>query len=108
MTFQILKLFTEFNTFDDPLWPVNAFLLVVLKSSSQVDQRARLKRQEVQDPKAQKAKAVTTKAKAANGRKGRKAELLQVKEDPVEALAEDITMMSITQGMFIFTIHRTY
>lgn len=96
---QILKSFTELNDFDDPYWVANAFLIIVLKSTSQADQRAKLPK----IPKEQRPAKVHKAAKVAKGtpaKKGRKPKPSPrvVHQDPVEELAYNTTMMSINEG----------
>jgi hypothetical protein len=107
-------MFPEFNEFNDPLWPINAFLLVILKSSSQIDQRARAKLLEAtQDPKTAKLKdkakskaKAATKAAATATAKGRKARtvLPRAKENLAEVPTGETPTTPAKQGQFVVTL----
>lgn len=87
--YKILKVFYEFNDFYDPFWPINAFLLVVLKSSSQAAQRALNKLNKAQAEKMTPAKG---------DKRHKVTPPHQEHVDPVEALVQDTLMMAITES----------
>ncbi|KAG8741315.1 hypothetical protein FRC10_003019 [Ceratobasidium sp. 414] len=94
---KLLKAFPEFRDFDDPYWPINAFLLVVLKSTSQTSRYAlnKLKKdKEVAKKGAKKGASAPEEGAAPALAKGGKAAPTE-DEDPIEALVHDTSMMSV-------------
>ncbi|KAG9099456.1 hypothetical protein FRC06_005268 [Ceratobasidium sp. 370] len=94
---KLLKVFPEFHNFDDPYWPINTFLLIVLQSSSQVTKRTLDK---VKRDKEVEKKKIPTLAGAAPGlvpaNGGMRPKVAQAADkDPVEMFAHNTTMMSI-------------
>jgi hypothetical protein len=89
---QIHKFFPEFRAFDDPQWPVDAFLLVVLKGSSQSQQNTTRKELD--------AAAAARGEPAREKRKGAAKKI--VSEESVEVLAQDVSMLMIEHSKSIY------
>ncbi|KAG9075130.1 hypothetical protein FRC06_010256 [Ceratobasidium sp. 370] len=83
---KILDKYPEFMMFDDPVWPVNGLLLVVLKASSQSEQRAIARFRAAQAAQAAQAAENTLDEGPED-----------TEEDPVDALTHNTTMLSISQ-----------
>ncbi|KAG8727418.1 hypothetical protein FRC10_006124, partial [Ceratobasidium sp. 414] len=88
---KLMKAFPEFRDFDDPYWPINTFLLVVLKGTSQA---AKHMLNKIKKDKEAKKKATSASAGAApTPVKGGKAKVAHAKdEDPAETLAQDLSI----------------
>ncbi|KAG8728002.1 hypothetical protein FRC10_005420, partial [Ceratobasidium sp. 414] len=94
---KLLKVFPEFGDFDDPYWPINAFLLVVLKGTSQAATYA------LKGPKMGKGKkgasAPEEGAAPVPVKGGEAAPAPAQDEDPVSMLVHDTSMLSVRDNV---------